>query len=89
VSLQVRIRNGSARALDVGSVVVTLADSDDAPGVEMSAPPAKPFRGTITAGASASATYVFAVGPQRRNPVRIDVTLRGGAPVLLFTGDAR
>jgi hypothetical protein len=89
VSLQVRIRNGSARPLDVGSVVVTVTDSADAPGVEMSAPPAQPFRGTIAAGASANATYVFAVGAQRRNPIRVNVTLRGGAPVLLFTGDAR
>ena len=88
VALTLQVRNGSRQPVDLGSVVVTLLDSDDAPGIEMSAKPADPLSGTLKAGKTTSGTYVFTVGQQRRNPIKVNVTLAGAAPVLLFTGNA-
>jgi len=89
VSLTVTVKNDSTKTLDIGTVVVSLLDSSGAPGNEMSAKPADPLRGTVKAGGTATGVYVFTVDKDRRNPVSVNITLAGAAPVLVFKGDAR
>lgn len=88
VSLTLVVDNGSAKSVDLGSVVVTLLGSDQAPGIEMTAAPADPFSGTLKPGKSATGVYVFTVDKARRDPISVNVTLNGEAPVLLFKGNA-
>jgi hypothetical protein len=75
--------------VDLSAVVVTLLDSEEAPGIEMSARPADPLSGALRPGKSTKGVYVFTVDKDRRNPITVNVTLAGAAPVLLFKGDAR
>jgi hypothetical protein len=89
VALTLVVHNGSPKPIDLGAVVVTLLDSDNAPGNEMSAKPAKPIKGILKSGKSATGVYVFTVGKKRRNPISVDVTLTGEAPVLVFKGNAK
>jgi hypothetical protein len=89
VALTLVVHNGSPKPVDLGAVVVTLLDSANAPGDEMSAKPAKPISGILQSGKSATGVYVFTVGRSRRNPISVDVTLTGEAPVLVFKGDVK
>ncbi|MET1006927.1 MAG: hypothetical protein ABWX96_15375 [Propionibacteriaceae bacterium] len=89
VSLTVTVKNDSAKTLDIGTVVVSLIDSSGAPGNEMTAKPADPLRGTVKSGGTATGVYVFTVDKDKRNPVSVNITLAGAAPVLVFKGDAR
>jgi hypothetical protein len=88
VALTVVVKNSSAEPLNIGTVVVSLLDATGAPGNEMSSAPAKPFSGTLASGKTATGVYVFTVGKQRREPISVSVTLTGGAPVLVFKGNA-
>lgn len=88
VALTVVVKNSSAEPLNIGTVVVSLLDATGAPGNEMSSAPAKPLTGTLASGKTATGVYVFTVGKQRREPISVSVTLTGGAPVLVFEGDA-
>jgi len=88
VALTVVVKNSSAEPLNIGTVVVSLLDATGAPGNEMSSAPAKPLTGTLASGKTATGVYVFTVGKQRREPISVSVTLTGGAPVLVFKGDA-
>jgi hypothetical protein len=87
VAITVQVTNTGSKSADLGSVVVSLADSDDAPGTEMTAEPAKPFKGSVGAGKSVRGVYVFTVAKSKRDPVTLTVSI-GDAPVLVFTGDA-
>ncbi len=89
VSLTLVVKNGSDQAVNLDTVVVTLLNSDQAPGIEMTAKPAAPFSGTLKAGKSTTGVYVFTVGRSLRNPISVNVTLNGEAPVLLFKGNAK
>ena len=89
VALTLEVENESQRTVDLSAVVVTLLDSDSAPGVEMSAKPADPLSGTLRPGKTTTGVYVFTVDEARRSPISISVTLAGAAPVLVFKGDAR
>jgi hypothetical protein len=89
VALTLKVQNDSSGPVDLSSVVVTLLDADQAPGIEMTAKPSDPLSGTLRAGKSTTGVYVFTVDKSRRNPISVNVTLAGAAPVLLFKGDAR
>ncbi len=89
VALTVEVENESQRPVDLGAVVVTVLDSEEAPGIEMSAKPADPLSGKLRPGKSTTGVYVFTVDRGRRNPISVNVTLAGAAPVLVFKGDAR
>lgn len=89
VAFTILVDNGTTRALDVGSVVVTLTDDRGNPGSEMSAKPAKPLRGKLAPGASRKGVYVFTVDKGRRDPLSVNVTLAGATPVLVFKGPVR
>jgi hypothetical protein len=80
--------NASAKTIDLGNVVVALADSKAAPGSPMSAPPAHPFSGKLAAGGHASAVYVFTIPKADRKPITLSVSYTSAAPVVVFSGDA-
>lgn len=88
VAITVDVTNTGDKAVDLNTVVVTLADADDAPGSEMTSPPAKPLRGSVAPAKSTRGVYVFTVPRDKRNPVTVSVTV-GSAPVLVFKGNAR
>jgi hypothetical protein len=88
VVVKVRITNGTAATIDLGSTVVTLLDAAGNPGQATTAGPASPFTGTAAPGKSLEATYVFGVPATGTIPVQISVSYAGGAPVALFTGNA-
>lgn len=88
IVVKVRIVNGTAASIDLGSTVVTLLDAAGNPGQSTTASPANPFTGTAAPGKSLGATYVFGVPATGTNPVQISVSYAGGAPVALFTGNA-
>lgn len=88
VAIAVKVTNSSAKAVALDTVVVSLADADEAPGTEMTAAPAKPLKDSVAASKTASGTYVFTVPKNKRNPITLTVTI-GEAPVLVYTGDAR
>lgn len=89
VAFSITVRNGSTRAIDVSSVVVTLTDDKGNPGSEMSARPARPLHGRVAPKASATGVYVFTVDRGRRDPLSVNVTLAGATPVLVFKGAVR
>ncbi|HEX8508474.1 MAG TPA: hypothetical protein VF635_03105 [Propionibacteriaceae bacterium] len=88
LAVEVAVTSAADRLVDLGSVVVTLADSGGDPGNEMTAPPAQPLAGMLAPGRTARGMYVFTVPEGRRNPVTISVSLAGASPVLTFRGDA-
>lgn len=88
VAVTLEVTNTGPKALDVGTVVVTLADSDKAPGTEITSPPAKTLTGSIAPSKSARGVYVFTVPTAKRDPVTVSVTI-GAAPALVFEGNAR
>lgn len=86
VALSIRITNGSARAIDLGTVTVNVTASNGSPGLQLLGPPASAFNGSLTAGQSATAVYVFTVPVQFRKPVTVSVSYTAAAPVVLFRG---
>lgn len=87
LAVTVDVTNTGDKAADLSTVVVTLFDSDEAPGGEMTADPAKPLKGSLAAGKSTSGVYVFTVPKKKRSPITVTVSIRD-APVLVFKGDA-
>lgn len=86
--VDVRLTNGTSKAFDASAVVVTLLDSRNDPGAEMLGPPHAPMRAIVKPGDSVGGVWVFNVPTNRRDPVKILVTLPTDAPVLLFSGRA-
>ena len=87
LALTVEVTNTGAKAADLSAVVVTVLDSEEAPGGEMTSAPAKPLKGKLGAGKTASGVYVFTVDKNKRNPVTVTVSI-SDAPVLVFNGKA-
>jgi hypothetical protein len=88
LAVTVEARNSSSSAVSLDQVVVNLTGADGVPGNPMSDRPAKPFRGQLAAGKKATGVYVFNVEEDNRDPVNIEVTISGGATVLVFSGPA-
>jgi hypothetical protein len=89
VAVTVVVDNGSAAAVDLGNVVVTLTDSTGAPGGEVSDARAKPLQGSVAPRRSRTGSYFFTVPKSRRDPVSVSVTLSGSSPVAEFRGVVR
>jgi hypothetical protein len=83
----VDLTNTGSKSADLSAVVVTLLDSDEAPGSEMTTKPADPLTGKVGAGKTARGVYVFTVPKNKRSPITVTVSI-SDAPVLVFTGDA-
>jgi hypothetical protein len=88
LQITVQLRNGTAKALSLDTVVVNLADSTNAPGSPMSGPPAKPFTGSLAAGHDASGVYVFTVPQNRRSRITITMSYSGQSSDVVFVGSA-
>jgi len=89
VAVTVQITNGSGQAIGLDAVTVTMADAGGNPATAISvnpADPSGPLQGALSAGASASGTYVFTVPADQRNPVTVTVNYSSGAPTVVFTG---
>ena len=87
LAITITIRNTASKAADLSTLVVNLANSDDAPGTQMSAKPSNPLTGSVAAGKTRTGVYVFTVPKAKRKPVTVTVDI-AGAPVLVFTGNA-
>jgi hypothetical protein len=88
LAVTVKLVNNSKKSIDASAVLVTLYDSAKAPGGEMSAPPARPMRGTLKPGGSKTGVWVFTVPVSKRSPVTVNVVLPTESPVLAFRGPA-
>ena len=87
LAITIRVTNTGSKAADLSTLVVNIADSDDAPGTQMSAKPSNPLAGSVAAGKTKTGVYVFTVPTAKRKPVTVTVDI-AGAPVLVFTGNA-
>lgn len=88
LAFTIAVRNGTTDRLSLAAVAVNVAASDDTPASQMTAKPAKPFTGSLDAGASGTAVYVFDVAKSKRKPVTVEVAVRPGDPVVVFRGSA-
>ncbi len=86
LSFALSVRNNSAKAVDISTVVVNLMNARGQPANRISTAPARPFAGTVPAGSAASGIYVFVVRSDQRDPVTLAVALSGDLPVIVFKG---
>ncbi|MGY1751796.1 hypothetical protein [Blastococcus sp. SYSU D01042] len=83
----VRLTNGTDEAVPLEGVAVELTHGTDAvPASPLDDPSASPFGGTLDAGATAEAVYVFSVPADDRRDVSVAVGYRPGAPFMVFRG---
>lgn len=82
----VSITNNGSTALDLGSTVVALLDSEGNPGQSTTAGPADSFTHIADPGVTQQGVYVFGVPATGVNPITISVSCAGGAPVAVFAG---
>lgn len=85
--VSVQLTNGSATAIPLDSVTVTMTYGQDAaPASPLDDPSVIVFGGSLAPGASADAVYVFSVPTDSRNVVSVQVSHGVGAPYMVFTG---
>ncbi|MDT0275714.1 hypothetical protein [Blastococcus goldschmidtiae] len=85
--ITVRLVNGTAEELPLSGVAINVfhgADRTPAPPLED--PSQSPFAGSLPPGDAAEGGYVFRVPADDRQEIRVEVAVRPGAPVLVFTG---
>jgi hypothetical protein len=87
LAITITVKNTGSKSADLSTLVVNVANSDDAPGTQMSAKPSRPLAGSVAAGKTKTGVYVFTVSKDKRKPVTVTVDI-AGAPVLAFTGNA-
>jgi len=87
--ITIRIKNGSAAAVPLDAVNVTVTDAAQTPASPMSGAPAAPFSGQVAPGAEAQGVYVFTVPSDYTDPASITVSYSTDAPIVLFTGNAK
>ena len=86
--IKIRIKNGSAAAVPLNAVNVTVSDGAQTPASPMSAAPAAPFSGELAPGAEATGVYVFTLPGEYTNPATVTVSYSTDAPIVVFTGNA-
>jgi hypothetical protein len=88
--LVIQVNNGTAKSIDLGNAVVTIADARGTPGVDMNGQgkSSPPLRGLLAPRHKASGTYVLTIPAGYRDPVTVNFSYVGGGPVVLFKGDA-
>jgi hypothetical protein len=85
----VRIENGTGQPIALDGVATNLYyGADRTPAAPLDDASVQPFAGTLAAGSSAQAVYVFTVPTDVRDSVTVEVGYEAGAPLLLFTGPA-
>lgn len=81
--------NDSGEPVNLDTTVVALFyGPDEVPGVELSGPGADPFSGTLRAGETADAVYVFTSPPDQREDIRITVSYSPFDTTAAFEGSA-
>lgn len=88
VRLVVALTNTSSRTISVSGLAATCADSHGRPLVAMQSAPAKPFAGSLAAGASSRATYVFELARGQHNPLTFTFGNAATRSVVGFYGRA-
>lgn len=86
--IAVRLSNGTSRTIALSDVVVTVADAQGTPGVQMSQSGSAPFHGDLDRHGTADSVYVFTIPANHRDPVTVELSYSSAAPVVLFVGDA-
>jgi hypothetical protein len=87
--ITVRIKNGSAAAVPLNAVNVTVSDGAQTPASPMSGTPAAPFSGEVAPGAEAQGVYVFTLPGEYTDPATVTVSYSTDAPIVVFTGNAK
>lgn len=86
LALTITIKNASSAPIDLSSAVVNLAiGAAKTPGDPADGPPARPFKGSVKSGESATAVYVFRVD-QTHGALLVTVSYSPVAPAVTFTG---
>ena len=86
VAVTIEFDNGSSEQVSLAGVVVDLVDANGLSATPINAG-TEPFAGTLEAGATQSATYVFAIDESLRRDVTIHLSYAADEPIVLFTGD--
>jgi hypothetical protein len=86
LAFRVAVTNSSSAAVDLGAFIVNLTDAKGGPGILMLGAPAAPLTGMLAAGATATGTYVFAVGTDADSTVRLEASYSTQAPTVVFSG---
>jgi hypothetical protein len=85
----VELRNSGGRAVSLARSIVTLSyGREPAPGVTLSGPGARPLAGSVSAGGSATGSYVFGVPKDSRDHIQVSISVRASRPTVLFEGAA-
>lgn len=87
VAIRLQITNGTAAALDLSTVMVSVTGADDAYGQPTTSSPAAPFSGELAVGQSAEGIYVFGLPAEQRDDLSIRVEYVAGSPIALFVGE--
>ncbi|SDS50244.1 hypothetical protein [Microlunatus soli] len=87
VATTVKITNGSAAPIDLGTVSVTLSGSDGTPGIVTTGGKSAPLAGTLDVDGSSRGTYVFTLAESLRKPVTVHLQYGSGRTVLQFSGN--
>lgn len=83
------ITNDTDKVLSMASALVNVTfGADESPAAELSGPGTRAFPGSVAAGATATAVYVFSVPPDSRDDVRIYFNLEAETPIASFAGRA-
>lgn len=88
LQVEVRLRNGTSRAVRTDRSAITLTAADGSPGAAISGAPASPLPPSVAAGQEAVGTYVFTVPSGRRRPVTVDVSVDPTLTTVVFRGPA-
>lgn len=87
VAMYVSIHNGSAKTINIDSVIVNLTDSADGLGQPTTSDPYQPFAGELAAGKSVEGVYVFLVPTDNRRGLTLSVEYAAGQASAHFVGD--
>ncbi|MGG7507706.1 hypothetical protein [Plantibacter sp. YIM 135249] len=89
VQFDVTVKNGSGAAIPLDTIQVNLFSGEGmTPLVPLSGPGVTLFPAKADAGASGTATFVFAVAPADRETLTATIDYRAGVPAAVFTGSA-
>jgi hypothetical protein len=85
VAFDLEITNGTAAPIDLTNVTVDLTNSEGLSASQISTM-GTIFSGTVPAGGTATAKYVYTVPAEDRADARLNIKYSAGTPVVVFTG---
>ncbi len=88
LAITLKITNIGDAPFDTTRTLVTLAGSDNSPGIETSGPPSKPLTEEVSPEKSTTGVYTFTLPTTKRSQITIRVTLPTESPVMVFSGPA-